>query len=187
MIMMNNPLLFNLEDFLVNDTSQASVAVQVPHGGWFRVHPEKDRLPGPFHLAFSEKEWWLIHPDVISQYRISNLWRAELYEGIYEDGRTFVIPVTHPLPGKEDWYETLNHAVSLARNQWVSIESDREQDCYLIHPQAKTKKLIPNWPECDFSDLVELAFTDRIITTCQQAQAKWPKRLKRVIHESFDD
>jgi hypothetical protein len=184
---MNESYMFNLSDFLVNAASQTTVPVQVPLSGRFRVNPAKDRLAGPFKLVFFDHEWWLIHPDVASQHRFPNLWCAELYEAIYEDGRTFVIPVTHPLSGREGWYETLNQAIQLARKQWVSIESDRTQDCYLIYPQGKTRLGAPSWLEGDFSDLVDLAFTDRTITTLAQARAKWPKATKRVICESLED
>lgn len=185
---MSNPPVFSLDDYVAN-AHQTAATVQIPHGGWFRVHPDKERVAGPFFVARYEEQWWLVHPDVIaSGIRISVLWRADLYEAMYEDGRVIVIPVTYPLPGKEGWFNTLTEAVKQARKQWVSIESDRDQGCYQVHTEPKKKRADADWLGCDFGDLVEHAFADRIITTCEQARKKWPQfSSKRTVTEAYED
>lgn len=183
---MRDPAVFSLSDYVAH-AHQTAISVQVPHGGWFRVHPDKERLAGPFFVARSDEQWWLIHPEVVAEVRISGLWRADLYEAMYEDGRIFIIPVTYPLPGKEGWFETLSEAVKLARKQWVTIESDRDQFCYQVYTEPKKKRAEPDWLGCDFGDLVESAFADRIVTTCDQARKKWPRSAKRSISESFEE
>lgn len=177
---------FLLDDFLAH-SHQSPAIVQVPHGGWFRVHPDKERLVGPFFVARSDDQWWLVHPDVVPEVRISGLWRADLFEAMYEDGRTIIIPLTYPMLGKEGWYDSLQEAIKVSRKQWVSIESDRDQGSYDVHTEPKKKRTEPDWLGCDFGELVESAFAGRIISTLEQARKKWPRSSKRVIPESLDD
>jgi hypothetical protein len=176
-----------LSDFLAHG-HQTEVLVQVPHRARFRVQLRNDGPSGPFHLARHKDIWWLLHPDMIDMVPSYELWRAELYEAVYDDGQTFVIPVTYPRPGKEGWGETLTEAVHLATKQWVSIESDHENCRYLISADAKKWRAEPNFCGCDFGDLIDLAFEGRIITTREQAFELWPrKRRRRTISESYED
>lgn len=75
----------------------------------------------------------------------------------------------------------------LMRWALVTIESDRDRSCYLIETEPKKKRSAPDWIGCDFGDLVEFSFADRIIATCEQARKKWPRSGKRVVLESFED
>ena len=94
---------------------------------------------------------------------------------------------TYPLPGCETWYESLSNVVQLARKQWVSIESDKEQACYNLLPSKKKWQALPVWLEATFAEVVEFAFLDRIIATGDEAKARLPKTSKRRNVEEVED
>lgn len=183
---MRNTATFSLDQFALDDTSHIQVPVAIPHNKPFRIHPDADRTR-TVHLSRAGDEWWLIHPAVVAQYRVPRLWQADLYQGIYENGTTFIMPATHPLSGCESWYSSLSRAVKLARKDWISMESDRGQACYNIASNKKHWTTKPEWPDDSFSDIVELAFFDRIITTVADAKSRLPHKTKRRVEETFDD
>ena len=183
---MLKPHEFNLDDFSIDASSQIHLPVCIPHNIPFRTHPDSERTTTVF-LSRAGDEWWLIHPKVVERYRIPRLWQADLYEGVQENGTSFVLPVTYPLPGCETWYESLSNVVQLARKQWVSIESDKEQACYNLLPSKKKWQALPAWLEATFAEVVEFAFLDRIITTGDEAKARLPKTSKRRNVEEVED
>jgi hypothetical protein len=184
---MVKPRPFNLADFAIDPTSQIHLPVCIPHNMPFRIHPDAERTATVF-LSRAGDEWWLLHPKVVERYRAPRLWQADLYEGVQENGMSFVLPVTYPLPGYEGWYESLSHAVQLARKRWVSIESDREQGRYNMVPGASKVLSIPaQWLDGEFSEIVEVAFLDRIISSVEEAKVRLPKTSKRKTEEVIED
>lgn len=183
---MRNTTAFSLDQFALDDTSQIQVPVAIPHNKPFRIHPDPDRTVTVYSSRAGD-EWWLVHPDVVAKYRVPRLWQADLYQGVHENGSTFVLPVTHPLTGFETWYSSLSRAVKLARKDWISIESDRDQACYNIHAAKKNWAAAPDWSDDSFSDVIELAFFDRIISTVAEARSRLPHKAKRRIEETFDE
>lgn len=180
---MANPHEFCLDDFAVDASSQMHIPVCIPHKTLFRIHPDIERTSTVF-LSRAGDEWWLIHPKVVERYRVPRLWQADLYEGIQDNGTSFVLPVTHPLPGCEGWHDTLTRAAQLARKHWVNIESNKEQACYNVHPDGKKWRSVPEWPDGTFAEIVEFSFLDRIITTYEDAKARLPRSTKRNIEEN---
>lgn len=180
---MSKPAVFRLDDFVVAE-GQTDVPICIPKSP-FRIHPDKNRTAGPVYLSRAGDEWWLVHPDVLDTYRVPRLWQAELFQGIWPDGRTFILPLTYPRPNCGGWFDTLQQAIQLARTQWITIESDSDQGCYLITPAKKAGGAI-EWPECDFADVVEVAFDGHIILTPQEAMARLARNKgKRPVREEF--
>lgn len=183
--------LLDLSRFAVRSPgySNASVPVCIPTSR-FRIHPDRRRMASDVYLSRAGNEWSLVAADVVEEglVHIPKLWRADLYEGIWQNGRSFVLPVTFPVEGGHmDWYDTLTYAVSLARKQWVTVASDKNQGCFLVTPEKKHLAAPEVWPDCEFAELVELAFYDRIILSREDAIAKLPKKARREVSEEMDE
>lgn len=169
--------------------SSANVPICIPTSR-FRIHPDRERTISDVYLSRAGDEWWLIDADVVEggHVRIPKLWRADLYEGVWANGRSFVLPVTFPVEGGNmDWYDTLTYAVSLARKQWMTVTADKNQGCFRVMPEKKRMPEPQEWPECEFAELVEFAFYGRIILTAEDAIAKLPKKPRREVSEEFDE
>ena len=178
---------FDLSRFLADEDRPIEIKVFVPKGV-FRIHPNEDRMAGPVYMSYAGNEWRLVGRDVVNSYRVPYLWQAELYEGTLPDGTTFILPLTYPKPGCEGWFNTLQQAISLARTQWVSIEADREEMCYVITPDGKKMQKPLEWMDCGIADLVGAAFFDRMVLTVKEAEKCFPKKQPRRIHqEEFEE
>jgi len=178
---------FNVEDFLVKDEGQTEVPIWIPQG-LFRINPDPERMIGPVYLSRAGDQWRLVSSEVVGSYRVPSLWQAELYEGVLPDGTVFVLPATYPKPGGEEWFNSLQQAIGLARTQWIAIQADHTLKCYEVLPAVKKKPLPPEWFECEFAEVVEVAFTDRIVRTRQDAEKCFPKKqAKRVFREEFEE
>lgn len=182
---MSETCVFELEAFRAEE-GQIDVPVCTPTGP-FRVRPGKDRGFGPVYLSRYDEQWWLVSKDVVDRFRVPNLWKADLYEAVRADGTYFVLPLTHPRPGCVDWYDTLLEAIQRARKEWIISESDRELRRYHIRTETRKKLSAPEWLDCDFTELVEVAFTGRIVRTVKDAERCFGRRTsRRDLSEEFD-
>ena len=136
-------------------------------------------------LKRSDDHWYLIHPDVARSGQLSGLWKAAIYEGVKSNGASFVLPLTDAHTGREERTESLREAIAEARQGWVTVESDADQDCWITHPQnsKKFQAMEPKWFDGEFSKLIETAFRGHIITTQKEALAKFRKTSRREITE----
>ena len=151
----------------------------------FRIHPDRSRMLKAVYLKRSDDSWYLIHPDVARSGQLSGLWKAALYEGVRSNGASFVLPLTDARPGREERTESLREAIVEARQGWVMLESDAEQDSWITTPQTSKKfqTMEPKWFDGEFSKLIEIAFRGRIILTQQEASARFRKTSRREITE----
>lgn len=175
---------FSLSDYVV-DTDEVAIPVCIAKQP-FRIHPSKKRSAGPLLLARpDQRDWWLVHPDIAQRYQIPHLWTADLYQGIWADGGSFLMPVTHPRAGgPTGWYDTLTEAVTLARTQWVTVKADHDNECYIVAEAKSSWRAAPDWPDWTFADMVEYAFADRVIATKADVKGRFaPKGGRRVVHE----
>lgn len=178
---------FDLENFRATEEGQTEIPVCVPTGP-FRVRPGMDRSIEAVFVSRHNDQWWLVSADVESRFRVPRLWKADLYEAVRADGSYFILPITHPRPGCEDYYDTLQEARQRARKEWVIAESDRDQKCYHISTATRKNLSPPEWLECDFAKLVEAAFEGRIIHTVKDAERCFGKRAsRRVLDEECVD
>jgi hypothetical protein len=178
---------FKAQDFIINDTTQLFIPVQLPYNGFFRVNPNRKGTDEIYHIVRHQNEWWLVHRAVASRYRIPRLCRSELFEAVYSDGRTLIIPVTTSLPGKEDWNLTLTAAIKSAKKRWTGLRKDDYHNCYNHSTNAPNSLLEPEWQNDDWEKLLEHAFIDRMILTVDQAEKMFPKRSHVKNHHLEDD
>lgn len=179
---------FDLNEFAAHgDEIRQDVSVCIPKTP-FQIHPNRSRMMKSVVLKHYENQWFLIHPDVAREGRLSGLWRAALYEGVKSNGVSFVLPLTIARAGREERYDSLKETIREARHGWVLVQSDIDQDSWVTTPQnsKKMQALEPQWFDGEFSTLIEIAFSGRIITTLKEASEIFRKSSKREITEDDD-
>ncbi len=181
---------FNLNNYIIEDDEfqfiqKPIVPVCLPRAP-FRIHPDTERMVKVLiynHKTEEENKWYLVNPQAVRKFQINGLWQAELYEGIDEDGRIFILPSTLSDQGYESYQETMETAILAARKQWSILKTFKEDRIHTVRP-AKRKIAAPVWPDHDFCDVIELAFNDRVINTYEEAEMIFPKKKSsRVIIE----
>lgn len=176
---------FDLNEFSAQgEEVMLDIPVCVPKTA-FRIHPSRSRMLKAVFLKRDDDRWYLIHPDVARSGCLPGLWKAALYEGVKSNGASFILPLTNALPGREERTDSLREAIDEARQGWVMVESDPDQDSWITMPQnsKKLQSLEPKWFDGEFSRLIEIAFRGRIITTQKEASAKFRKTSRREITE----
>ena len=93
--------------------------------------------------------------------------------------------MTNAHAGREERTESLREAIAEARQGWVMLESDADQDSWIttVQNSKKFQSLEPKWFDGEFSRLIEIAFRGRIILTQKEASARFRKTSRREITE----
>jgi hypothetical protein len=127
----------------------------------------------------------LVTPEVAEGRSLSGVWRAELYEGVFGDGKPFLLPVTlSDDPVFNSWGESLHDAVTMARRTWTVLEKDEHMRRH--EPIAnKAIKSRPEWLDWALSDAVESAFRGRILDIDDPLLQ--PKKPRRNSHQEIEE
>jgi hypothetical protein len=87
---------------------------------------------------------------------------------ITRKGTLFIWPLTLPNednPLGRSWHESAVTAATIAKTKWVRISADKSLGGYRVR-QAEGPLSEPDWPtDKSLSDLLTIAFNDRIITS----------------------
>lgn len=80
-------------------------------------------------------------------------------------GTLFLWPLT--LPSEENplgrsWHESARRAAEIAKTKWIRIAADKSLGGYRVR-EAEGRLSEPEWPTEALSDLLTIAFADRII------------------------
>ena len=110
-----------------------------------------------------ESTFYLLSPEVADM--LGSLARAmTLHLAIDRGDNPFLIPI--PLPDdrgqRNSWPASMLNAIEHARGKWVRVQSDKSMGIYQIH-EAQGKLEGPNWPELSLEEIVNIAFTGRVI------------------------
>lgn len=135
---------------------------------FFRTHPDPAMaLAASVFVDDEERETYFVMPQA-RPLLLGYLKPVLLATSISRQGVLFLWPV--PLPNEEAssgrgraWGETARQAADLARNTWIRIRGDLALGAYRIH-RAEGALPDPVWPERSFSELLNIAFKDRIIS-----------------------
>jgi hypothetical protein len=152
-------------------TSQALTLLKVckPRREWFfRTHPDSTYRLDTWLLVLEEdsETYYVDKPLWLALQGIENGFAAyRLRLAITRQGTLFVWPVR--LPGddgrRSSWAESAEAAATLAERQWIRVQADRQLSGYRV----TTARLddAPAWPEASFSELLKLAFRQKIIAS----------------------
>src|SRR5262249_23182367 len=95
------------------------------------------------------------------------------FTAINRQGVVFLWPVRLPAADdrKTDWPRSAREAAELAMTQWVRMKANMSLGAYEM-TVAESVMADPVWPEISYTDLVRIAFRERIITTLDHAVIK---------------
>jgi hypothetical protein len=131
---------------------------------YFRVHPSADFQLDTAVLRWEDdRETYLIAPEA-RRYLSTDSKNVRMYYFITDSGAVGLWPVG--LPGDMGrsclWWDTAHAAAREAMTKWVRINSDNRANMYKVYFHT-TMKDEPAWPDLTLTQVLELAFTGRII------------------------
>jgi hypothetical protein len=167
---------FNLDEFrLPQDFADAAgvkkvltrVPVRKPDRHWFvRTHPDP-----AYHFTTAlveikedrDSDFYLVRPEALSGC-MGELKPIVLHAAISRQGAFFLWPTK--LPGRDGrdnlWNASARDAAEQAERCWVSVRSSTDVGGYEVF-EATAAIPDPEWPTLTMSEIVELAFKDKIL------------------------
>ena len=173
---MNTPSknTFDLSLFAATNTrNKLTTRVGVPRCP-FRVRP--GHRTDDLNFILRNGLWWLVSAEVAERCNPENILKGPLCEGVYQDGRTILVPMTGEVRQLQDSGEVLESAVSQAEHHWVKIETGY-YECTMTVCDIKAT---PEWSSCTLPELVQEAFEGQIIETVEDYYAMFPKPVQVV-------
>ncbi len=112
-----------------------------------------------------EREIYLVDPDLWSLIQ-GEISARVLFTAIDRQNTVFLWPIRLPGPdGRHDeWSRSALEAANIAMRKWIRLVSNLTLGAYEIH-ESTADIADPEWPDCDFKQLLEIAFKDRFIRT----------------------
>ena len=156
------------QDFRELAVTKALLTVPVrkpPKDCWFQTHPDKAYQVSTIVLEVKEEnEIYLVDRDLWPELsQESTVCPKTLITTVNTVGVCFLWPIR--LPGNDGrldpWSRSALEAASLAKGQWIRMQSNRSLGAYEVSIAEFNKP--PAWPTASFADLIKLAFKDRVI------------------------
>ena len=143
-----------------------TVPVRKPNRQDFvRVHPRSEyRLtPAAIIEVKEDREVYLVTPNM-AQELPGEFTAATLFTTINRQGVLHLWPVKLPGPdGKHnEWHRSAAEAAELAIKRWIRLTANMSLGAYAIS-EAIGDLPEPEWPDIPFSEMLKIAFSDRII------------------------
>lgn len=131
---------------------------------FIRVRPGDEwRMPAAILQLKEDGECYLVLPGLFTELA-QEVRPKMLYTGVTRDGNPFLWPVN--MPGEDGrldaWSQSAHTAADMATTSWVRLVANRTVGAYDVM-QATSLVEEPAWPELGFSELVNLAFRDKLI------------------------
>lgn len=129
-----------------------------------RVHPDPTFRLETVILEFKEEgESYLVASELWSEL-VGELTPKILFTAINRQKTLFIWPVR--LPGEDgrhnEWNASALEAAQLAQSKWVRVSANMNLGAYEIF-EANSELTDPEWPETDFTKILETAFKGRYI------------------------
>jgi|SRR5262249_5400558 len=167
---------FNLESLRLNPSFTETAGVKkllttVPvkrpsPQDFFRVHPAPE-----FRENFAmvdlkdDREEYLVQPAILPELTSEVVYKT-VFTAVNRQGVVFLWPVRLPAPDdrKTEWPRSAREAAELAMTRWVRMKANMSLGAYEI-TEAQSVMADPVWPELSYTELLRIAFRERIITT----------------------
>ncbi len=144
-----------------------TVPVRKPNRQAFiRVHPDPTYRIETAVLELSEdKTIYLVSRELWSQ-MAAEISPRILFTAIDRQQNVFIWPAKLPGTGgrHNEWNSSALEAAQRAMKKWIRVVSNQDIGAYEIY-EAQIKIPDPEWPDCSFQQLLEIAFRDRFIDT----------------------
>jgi hypothetical protein len=138
-----------------------------------RVHPDPAyRELFPAIELKDERELYVVARNMRADLSTESV-PATLFTAINRQGVVFLWPVRLPAPdGKtNEWWRSAREAAELAMARWVRIKANMSLGAYEMFA-AESVMQNPTWPELPFTELLRIAFRDRIISSADHPVVK---------------
>jgi hypothetical protein len=142
----------------------AHVPVRKPTGAEFvRVNPDPGMSIATSIFVDPEREVFLVMPE-LRDILVAGVKPMQLVTAVNQRGLTMLWPIAlgDGTGRRNAWHETAREAAELAKTEWVKIVSDMPSGCYRIY-KALGALPDPAWPDKSLSELLRLAFRNRIV------------------------
>jgi hypothetical protein len=142
-----------------------TVPVHKPHPqDFFRVNPDPAfRENFPIIELKEEREEYLVAPALVPELAGEFISKT-LFTAINRQGVTFLLPVRLPTADgrQSEWHRSMREAAELAMGKWVRVKANMALGAYEMFI-AESVMVEPVWPDISFSEILRLAFRERVI------------------------
>jgi hypothetical protein len=131
---------------------------------FFRVHPDPAyRLDVAIIELKEEREIYLVAPEMLAELPGSVKPRT-LFTTISRQGVLRLWPVALPEADgrRNDWARSAHDAADHAMRRWIRLVANMSLGAYEVYV-AQGRLPEPEWPDLTFSDMLKVAFRDRLI------------------------
>jgi hypothetical protein len=119
-----------------------------------------------------EREDYIVRPELLPD--LSNeVSYVTLFTAISRQGVIFLWPVklTAPDSKRNDWARSAREAAEMAMTRWIRLKANISLGAYEIHV-AESEMADPVWPDLSFTELLRIAYRDRMITSLDHPVVK---------------
>src|SRR5215831_1006835 len=131
-----------------------------------RVHPAPDFRENFAMIELKDdREEYLVQPAILPELTSEVVYKT-VFTAVNRQGVVFLWPVRLPAPDdrKTEWPRSAREAAELAMTRWVRMKANMSLGAYEI-TEAQSVMADPVWPELSYTELLRIAFRERIITT----------------------
>ena len=165
-----DPASLRLDQTFTDGTAVKKLITTIPvrkpsRQDFVRVHPDTAfRLsPAAIIELKEDREVYLVTPTIAPDL-VGELVAATIYTAINRQGVVHLWPVRLPAPdGKHNaWHRSAEAAADVAMRRWVRLTANMSLGAYDIF-KAAANIPDPTWPELPFTELLKIAFRDRLV------------------------
>jgi hypothetical protein len=96
--------------------------------------------------------------------------RQMLHLTVNMDGVGFLWPIT--VMDDNNWVDSAHNCATIAKDQWIRIVSNQSAQRYDYHLANKKANVVPKWPKETFTEMLNLAFKDKLIRSLDHPAIK---------------
>jgi hypothetical protein len=152
-----------------------TVPVRKPNPQDFcRVHPSRDYRENFAVIELKEdRETYLIRGHELVSELVGEYTAVTLFTAVNRQGIVFLWPVRLPDPDAKqlEWHRSMREAAETAMKHWVRTKANMSLGAYEI-TVSESVIADPVWPKEPFTQLLEVAFRNRLIDTIDHAVIK---------------
>lgn len=165
-----DPAALRLDQIFTDGTAVKKLLTTIPvrkpsRQDFVRVHPDVAYRLSPAAIIElkDDRETYLVTPSIAPDL-VGELVAATIYTAINRQGVVHLWPVQLPAPdGKRNaWHRSAEAAADVAMRRWVRLTANMSLGAYEIF-EASANIPEPTWPELPFSELLKIAFRDRLV------------------------